>query len=157
VIREAQFKISKTIPNTALAVTYDTGEWNDIHPLNKKDIAKRLFLGARKIVYNENIVHSGPQFQSYTIDKDKIILSFENFGNGLKSIGGEALRHFAIASEDKKFVWANAIIKGNKVIVSHPDIKEPKAVRYAWSDNPEDANLINKEGLLASPFRTDNW
>ncbi|MCA5004636.1 beta galactosidase jelly roll domain-containing protein [Sphingobacterium sp. WQ 366] len=156
-IREAQFKISKIIPHTALAVTYDTGEWNDIHPLNKKDIAERLFLGARKIVYNEKVVHSGPQFQNYTIDKDKIILTFETLGAGLKTNDGQMLRQFAIANESKKFFWANAVIKGNKIIVSHPEIKEPKAVRYAWADNPEEANLINHEGLLASPFRTDNW
>ena len=155
-IREAQLQAFKTIPNTTLAVTYDIGEWNDIHPLNKKDMAKRLFLGVRKVVYGEKIVYSGPVYKDMKIDGDKIIISFTETGRGLMARGGK-LKHFAIAGEDKKFVWADAVIRGNKVIVSCKDVEHPVAVRYAWSDNPEDANLCNKEGLLASPFRTDNW
>lgn len=156
-IRDAQFKISKKVPNTFLATTYDTGEWNDIHPLNKKDIAKRLMLGARSVVYKEKLISSGPVYDSFKIINDKIEISFEENGSKLKVKNNELLKHFAIAGEDKKFVWANAVIKGDRIVVSHPDIKQPKAVRYAWSDNPEDANLINQEGLLASPFRTDDW
>jgi sialate O-acetylesterase len=144
------------IPHTALAVTYDVGEWNDIHPLNKKDMAYRLFLGARKLVFGEKIVASGPLYKDMKVEGDKIILTFTETGGGLTS-NGKPLKHFAIAGEDKKFVWANAVIKGNKVIVSHKDVPNPVAVRYAWANNPEDANLRNKEGLLASPFRTDNW
>lgn len=155
-IREAQLKVAKSVPHTALAVTYDVGEWNDIHPLNKKDVARRLFLGARKIAYGERLVSSGPIFQDMKIENDKIVLTFTEIGSGLSSRGG-ALKHFAIAGENKKFVWANAVIKGNKVIVSSKEIEKPVAVRYAWSNNPEEANLCNKEGLLASPFRTDNW
>jgi sialate O-acetylesterase len=155
-IREAQFKTALAVPNTALAVTYDLGEWNDIHPLNKKDVSKRLFLAARKLVYGDKIVSSGPLYKNMKVEGDKIVLTFTELGSGLISKNGP-LRHFAIAGEDKKFIWANAIIKGNKVIVSAKDIKNPVAVRYAWSNNPEDANLVNKEGLLASPFRTDNW
>lgn len=155
-IREAQLKAARNIDNTALAVTYDLGEWNDIHPLNKKDMAQRLFLGARKLVYKEKVVASGPVFTDMKIEGNKIILSFTNTGSGLTS-NGQPLKHFAIAGEDKKFVWADAVIKGNKVIVSHKDVPNPVAVRYAWADNPDDANLKNKEGLLASPFRTDEW
>lgn len=155
-IREAQLQTFKTVPYTALAVTYDVGEWNDIHPLNKKDVAKRLFLGARKIVYGEKVVHSGPVYKDMEIVDDKIIISFAETGKGLMAKGGK-LQHFAIAGEDKQFVWAEAVIRGNKVIVSSKDVKKPVAVRYAWCDNPEGANLCNKEGLLASPFRTDNW
>lgn len=155
-IREAQLKAARNIDNTALAVTYDLGEWNDIHPLNKKDVAQRLFLGARKLVYKEKVVASGPVFTDMKIEGNKIILSFTNTGSGLTS-NGQPLKHFAIAGEDKKFVWADAVIKGNKVIVSHKDVPNPVAVRYAWADNPDDANLKNKEGLLASPFRTDEW
>lgn len=155
-IREAQLKTAKSIPNTALAVTYDIGEWNDIHPMNKKDVAHRLFLGARKIVYGEKIVSSGPVYKEMKIDGDRIIVTFDEIGSGLSS-KGKPLRHFAIAGIDRKFVWANAVIKGNKVIVSNPEIKNPVAVRYAWANNPEDANLCNKEGLLASPFRSDDW
>ena len=155
-IREAQLQAFKTIPNTTLAVTYDLGEWNDIHPLNKKDMAKRLFLGARKVVYGEKLVCSGPIYKEMKVEGDKIIITFTETGRGLMAKGG-ILKHFAIAGENRQFVWADAVIRGNKVIVSSKDVKQPVAVRYAWSDNPEDANLCNKEGLLASPFRTDNW
>ena len=155
-IREAQLQAFKTIPNTALAVTYDVGEWNDIHPLNKKDMAKRLFLGARKVVYGEKLVYAGPVYKDMKVEGNKIIITFTETGRGLMAKGG-ILKHFAIAGEDRRFVWADAVIRGNKVIVSSKDVKQPVAVRYAWSDNPKDANLCNKEGLLASPFRTDNW
>lgn len=155
-IREAQLNTFKTIPHTALAVTYDVGEWNDIHPLNKKDVAKRLFLGARKVVFGEKVTHSGPIYKDMKIEGDKIVITFTETGRGLMAKGG-TLKHFAIAGEDRQFVWADAVIRGNKVIVSSKEVKQPVAVRYAWSDNPDEANLCNKEGLLASPFRTDNW
>ena len=155
-LRDAQLNVAKTINNTALAVTYDIGEWNDIHPLNKKDVAKRLFLGARKIIYNEKLVSSGPLYKDMKVEGDKIIITFTETGSGLTS-NGKKLQHFAIAGEDRKFVWAEAVINNNKVIVSCKDVNNPVAVRYGWSDNPEDGNLKNKEGLLASPFRTDNW
>ena len=155
-IREAQLNAFKTIPNTALAVNYDIGEWNDIHPLNKKTLAQRLFLGARKLVYGEKVTASGPIYKDMKISGNKIIITFTETGKGLVAKGGE-LKHFAIAGADKKFVWADAVIKGNTVVVSSKDVPEPVAVRYAWADNPDDANLTNKEGLLASPFRTDNW
>ena len=155
-IREAQLNTFKTTPNTVLAVTYDVGEWNDIHPLNKKAVAQRLFLGARKVVYGEKVTHSGPVYKDMKIEGDKIVISFTETGRGLMAKGG-TLKHFAIAGEDKQFVWAEAVIRGNKVVVSSKSVKNPVAVRYAWSDNPDEANLCNKEGLLASPFRTDNW
>ena len=156
-IREAQLQTFKTIPNTALAVTYDVGEWNDIHPLDKKTMAKRLFLGARKVVFGEKLTYSGPIYKDMKIEGDKIIITFTETGKGLAVRNGGALKHFAIAGEDQKFVWADAVIKGNTVVVSSKEVKNPVAVRYAWANNPDDANLINKEGLLASPFRTDNW
>ena len=155
-IREAQLNTFMTVPNTALAVTYDSGEWNDIHPLDKKTVAQRLFLCARKLVYGERVTSSGPVYKSMRVEGDKVIISFTETGKGL-AVRGDKLRHFAIAGEDRRFVWADAVIKGNTVIVSSKEVKNPVAVRYAWSDNPEDANLCNKEGLLASPFRTDNW
>lgn len=155
-IREAQLQAFKTIPNTALAVTYDVGEWNDIHPLNKKAVAQRLFLGARKAVYGEKVTASGPVYKDMKVDGDKIIITFTETGRGLMAKGGE-LKHFAIAGADRKFVWADAIIKDNKVIVSSKEVQNPVAVRYAWADNPDGANLCNKDGLLASPFRTDDW
>lgn len=156
-IREAQLQAFKNIPNTALAVIYDVGEWNDIHPLDKKTMAQRLFLGARKVVYGEKVTSSGPVYRDMKIDGDKIIISFTETGKGLAVRNGKVLKHFAIAGEDQQFVWADAVIKGNTVVVSSKDVPNPVAVRYAWADNPDDANLINKDGLLASPFRTDNW
>ena len=155
-IRDAQFRTALSVPHTELAVTYDAGEWNDIHPLDKKTVAHRLFLGARRLVYGEKVTASGPLYKDMQVDGDRIVLSFTETGRGLACRGKE-LKHFAIAGEDRKFVWAKAVIRGNKVVVSSPEVKHPVAVRYAWSDNPSDANLCNKDGLLASPFRTDNW
>lgn len=156
-LREAQFNVARSVPGTALAVTYDVGEWNDIHPLDKKTMARRLFLGARKLVYGEKLVASGPMYEGMEVDGDRIILSFTDVGRGLASRDGKELKHFAIAGADRNFVWAEAEIKGDKVVVHSPEVEHPVAVRYAWSDNPEEANLCNKDGLLASPFRTDNW
>ena len=155
-IRDAQFRTALSVPHTELAVTYDAGEWNDIHPLDKKTVAHRLFLGARRLVYGEKVNASGPLDKDMQVAGDRIVLSFTETGRGLACRGKE-LKHFAIAGEDRKFVWAKAVIRGNKVVVSSPEVKHPVAVRYAWSDNPSDANLCNKDGLLASPFRTDNW
>ena len=155
-LREAE-AMSLGMKATGMAVTMDLGEWNDIHPLDKKDVGMRLALVAEKIAYGNNkIVFSGPTFQSAAIDGDKIIISFTNTGGGLIAKGETQLRYFAIAGADKKFVWARAVIDGDKVIVSSDDIKQPRYVRYAWADNPDGANLYNKEGLPAAPFRTDN-
>ena len=154
-LREAQLR-TLAVPNTGMAVAIDIGEWNDIHPLNKKDVGERLALAAQKIAYGEKkVVHSGPMYKSMKVKGNKIILSFEEIGSGLIAKGGESLQQFAIAEEDKKFVWAEAEIKGNKVVVWSDKVDKPVAVRYAWADNPEDANLYNEEGLPASPFRTD--
>jgi len=153
--RESQLK-SLSVPNTAMAVAIDLGEWNDIHPDNKKDVGERLALGALKIVYGENMVYSGPIYQSSTIEGNKIILSFNHIGSGLITNDGEAPAEFAIAGADKKFVWAKTKIEGNKIIVWSGAVSNPMFVRYAWADNPVNPNLYNKEGLPASPFRTDN-
>lgn len=152
-LRDAQLQSLKT-DNTAMAVTIDIGEWNDIHPLNKKDVGHRLARAAEHLAYGNNeVVYSGPLFKSQKIKKQKIILSFDHIGSGLISKG--PLKEFAIAGSDKKFVWAKAQIKGNTIEVWSPEIAQPKYVRYAWADNPEHANLYNKEGLPASPFKTD--
>ncbi len=153
-LRESQLK-TLAVPNTAMAVAIDLGEWNDIHPDNKKDIGERLALAALKIAYSENIVHSGPVFQSSIIEGNKIIIHFASIGSGLITNDGEEPAEFAIAGADKKFVWAKAKIDGDKVIVWSDAIKDPMYVRYAWADNPVNPNLFNKEGLPASPFRTD--
>jgi sialate O-acetylesterase len=152
-LREAQLK-SLSVINTGMAVAIDLGEWNDIHPDNKKDVGDRLALVANKMVYGKDVVYSGPIFQSATIEANTIKLSFTNIGSGLLANDGEELREFAIAGADKKFVWAKAKIEGDKIIVSSDAVPKPMYVRYAWADNPE-VNLYNKEGLPASPFRTD--
>jgi sialate O-acetylesterase len=156
-LREAQLK-ALSVPNTGMAVTIDIGEWNDVHPLNKKDVGKRLALAAQKVAYgDEEVVYSGPLYKSMEVDGSKIILTFTNIGSGLIAKGGDKLKHFAIAGVDKKFVWAEAKIIGDKVIVWNDNIINPVAVRYAWAGNPDGANLYNKEGLPASPFRTDDY
>lgn len=156
-LREAQLK-SLSLPKTGMAVTIDIGEWNDIHPLDKKDVGKRLSLLARKIAYNEkNLVASGPIYKSMKVDGNKIILTFTNTGSGLIAKGKDDLNYFSICGKDKKFIWAKAKIENNKVVVWNDKIVNPVAVRYAWADNPEGANLYNKEGLPAAPFRTDNF
>jgi sialate O-acetylesterase len=139
-----------------LAVTIDIGEWNDIHPLNKMDVGKRLALVARKVAYgDDSIVFSGPTYKTMTVKGRRVILTFDNTGSGLCAKGSRKLRYFAIAGEDMKFIWAKARIRGNKVIVRGKKIRKPVAVRYAWADDPEGANLYNREGLPAAPFRTD--
>ena len=155
-LREAQLH-ALSVPNTGMAVAIDAGEWNDIHPLDKKDIGDRLALAAEKIAYGERgLVSSGPIFQSATVENDKIIIRFTNIGSGLMIKDGTELNQFAIAGADKKFVWAKATIDGDSVVVTNDVVPNPVYVRYAWADNPEGANLYNKEGLPASPFRTDS-
>lgn len=155
VLRESQLK-TLSVPNTGMAVTIDLGEWNDIHPDNKKDVGTRLALAAEKVAYGEkDVVYSGPVYQSSKVEGNRIIITFNNTGSGLIANDGEELSQFAIAGADKKFVWAKAKIEGDKIIVWNENIPDPVYVRYAWADNPDGANLYNKEGLPASPFRTD--
>ncbi len=155
-LREAQLNTLE-VPCTGMAVAIDIGEWNDIHPLNKKDVGDRLALAARGIAYDEELVYSGPIYQSMEIEGDSIRLSFDHTGSGLKALGDNALHHFAIAGNDQEFKWAQAKIDGDEVVVWNDEIENPLHVRYAWADNPEKANLYNNEGLPASPFRTDDW
>ena len=155
-LREAQLK-SLSLPNTAMAVAIDIGEWNDIHPLNKKEVGHRLCMAAESVAYDDkSVVSSGPLYKAMKVRGNKIILSFTNAGGGLTAKDDGELRYFSIAGADKKFAWAEAKIKNNKVVVWNSKILHPIAVRYAWADNPEGANLYNKEGLPASPFRTDD-
>lgn len=153
-LREAQLK-ALSAPNTAMVVAIDLGEWNDIHPDNKKDVGERLALAAFKLGYGENLVYSGPVCQSAEIEGNKISIRFSHTGSGLITKDGEAPAEFAIAGADKKFVWANARIENDKIIVWNESVKEPLYVRYAWADNPVNPNLYNREGLPASPFKSD--
>jgi sialate O-acetylesterase len=152
--REAQLQ-SLSVPNTGMAVAIDLGEWNDIHPDQKKPVGDRLALAAEKIAYGEDVVYSGPIYRSAQTEGNKIILNFSNTGSGLITNDGEELSEFAIAGEDKKFVWAHARIEGDKLIVWSDEVPHPKYVRYAWADNPVNPNLYNKEGLPASPFQAE--
>jgi sialate O-acetylesterase len=155
-LREAQNQ-ALTLPNTAVAVTIDLGEWNDIHPLNKKDIGQRLALAARNLAYGEkDIIYSGPVLKSHRVEGNKVLLTFDQVGQGIVSSDSEALRWFAVAGDDRKFFWAKAEILGKDRIALHSEqVKSPKYARYAWQDNPEDVNFYNSAGLPASPFRTD--
>lgn len=155
VLRESQ-SAALDLPATGQAVIIDIGAAHDIHPRNKHDVGYRLALAARKIAYGESVlVHSGPVYESYSISGGNIVVKFKHSDGGLlSSNGGSNLRGFEIAAEDAVFVPAEAIAQGDQVVVSSPEIANPKYVRYAWSANPEDADLINGEGLPASPFRT---
>jgi sialate O-acetylesterase len=154
-LREAQLMTLK-YPNTGMAVTIDIGDPKDIHPRNKLDVGKRLFLLARKVAYGEDITASGPLYQFAKVEGEKIRISFSSTGSGLTIKDGDILNGFAVAGSNKKFYWADAKIMGNEVLVSSPKVPNPQTVRYSWEDSPE-GNLINQEGLPASPFRTDNW
>ena len=138
-----------------MAVAIDVGTYDDIHPRNKQPVGARLALAARAVAYGETLTYSGPVFQSMKIEGGKAVLSFEHTGNGLEARGG-ALKGFIIAGEDKVWREATAEIKGNSVIVGSAEVSKPVAVRYAWNKYPE-ATLFNKEGLPATPFRTDDW
>jgi sialate O-acetylesterase len=154
-LREAQ-RMALRLPNTGMAVAIDIGEAYDIHPRNKQDVGKRLALAARRVAYDEDLVHSGPLYQSMEIQGDDVEITFDSEGSGLMAQGG-TLKGFTIAGSDKKFYEAKATIIGaNKLVVSSEKVKDPVAVRYGWANNPV-VNLYNKEGLPASPFRTDDW
>jgi sialate O-acetylesterase len=156
-LREAQ-TMALALPNTGMAVIHDIGEWDNIHPSDKKDVGERLSLAAQKIAYGDDkIVYSGPTYESMKMENGKIYISFKNTGGGLAAGGSGELKYFAIAGADRKFVWASARIEGDKVVVWSDQVANPVSVRYAWARNPQGANLYNKEGLPASLFRTDDW
>ena len=152
-LREAQLK-TLDISNTGMAVTIDIGEWNDLHPLNKKDVGKRLALLAQKLAYGHDLVYSGPIYRTIKIEGYQMIITFTETGSGLVVKDGGELRGFEIAGKDYHFFQANAKIENDQVVVWNALVPKPVAVRYAWADNPEGANLYNQEGLPASPFRT---
>ncbi|WP_198661793.1 glycoside hydrolase family 97 catalytic domain-containing protein [Lewinella sp. IMCC34183] len=154
VMREAQVQ-SLQLDNTGLATTIDIGEWNDIHPMNKRDVGHRLAVLAERQVYGDDVVASGPTFRELKIAGDRAILSFDHVAGGLRSSDGKPLRHFSIAGADGRFVRANATIEGKTVIVSSEEVTAPVAVRYAWADAPDHINFYNSADLPARPFRTD--
>jgi len=154
-LREAQLLATRVLPNVGMAVITDLGEKMDIHPKRKAEVGTRLALAARALAYQQNIVYSGPEYHDMKVDGDRIILSFKHVGGGLVAKDGD-LKGFTICGKDRTFVPAQAKIVGDTVVVSSPEVKEPVAVRYGWLNFPE-VNLFNKEGLPATPFRTDDF
>ena len=153
-LREAQL-MTNALKNTGMAVTIDIGESNTIHPKDKKDVGERLALWALAKNYDKDIEYSGPLYQGYWIEGEKIRIAFSCAESGLVFKDGK-VRGFAIAGKDKQFVWADAEIDGTTILVFSAKIKQPVAVRYAWDIDPEIC-LYNKAYLPASPFRTDDW
>ena len=138
-----------------MAVSIDVGEAKNLHPPRKEEVGHRLALWALGTTYGEKLVYSGPLYDAMKIEGESVRLQFRHIGCGLESRGGP-LKGFAIAGNDHIFHWAQARIEGDTIVVSSPDVQAPVAVRYAWASSP-DCNLYNKEGLPASPFRTDDW
>lgn len=153
--RDAQRRALE-LPRTGMAVAVDIGEWNDIHPLNKKEVGRRLALEAERVAYgNKEVVSSGPLYQSMKITDGSIVLSFTSVGSGIYA--NSRLEGFQIAGADGSYVWAKAVVLSkNTVKVWSEKVPHPKEVRYAWDDNPAGSNLKNKEGLPASPFTTED-
>jgi sialate O-acetylesterase len=153
-LREAQSMTAANIPNGGQAVIIDIGDEKDIHPRNKQDVGRRLALVALAKTYGKDMEYSGPVFDSMTIDGNVARLKFTHAGGMTSKSTDGKVKGFAIAGEDKTFVWADATIEGDTVLVSSPKVEKPIAVRYGWADNPE-VSLYNSAGLPASPFRTD--
>jgi sialate O-acetylesterase len=166
-IREAQ-AMATTLPDTGMATIIDVGDPYEVHGRDKIDVGVRLSLVARHLVYGEDIVYAGPSYDAMALEGNKIRISFKHTGSGLMigappwtpsgiipPVAGE-LKGFAIAGSNKKWVWAQARINGDQVIVSSDQVVHPVAVRYGWADNPP-CNLYNREKLPAAPFRTDDW
>jgi sialate O-acetylesterase len=151
-IREAQLLTSKSMPHTALVVTTDVGDAEDIHPTRKEPVGARLALAARALAYGEKIVFSGPVYESMRVEGNRAIIEFSHIGGGLMAKDGP-LKGFAVAGKDLEYVEANATIQNGTVVVSSDQVAVPYAVRYGWDYAPE-VNLFNAEGLPASPFRT---
>ena len=154
--REQFLKMLDTVKNSGMAVTIDVGEAQNIHPQNKQDVGRRLAQWALAKTYGKDIVASGPLYKSSRQEAGQIVVEFNYVAGGLAARDGGKLTGFAIAGADKKFVWAAARIVGETVVVSSPAVPSPVAVRYAWANNPP-CNLVNKAGLPASPFRSDDW
>ncbi|MEM7396944.1 MAG: sialate O-acetylesterase, partial [Verrucomicrobiota bacterium] len=157
-VRESQAMAMNKLKNVGQAVIIDIGMANDIHPKNKEDVGKRLARWALNRDYGmKEICPNGPLYQSMSVKGNKAVLDFELYGSALMAWDKQALKGFAIAGEDRKFVWANAKMTGKQQVeVWSDEVAQPAAVRYGWADNPE-GNLYNRVGLPASPFRTDDW
>ncbi|MEQ9454700.1 MAG: sialate O-acetylesterase [Phycisphaeraceae bacterium] len=158
-LRESQLRVSQSLPNTGLIVTIDVGNPTDIHPLDKHTVGKRLALWALEAAYNHDINGQAPHFWEVNFDtgSNEVELKFANAAAGLTTSDGGPPRGFVISGPDMRFRWAQARIEGDTVYVSEAKVTDPRAVRYAWDDNPSWANLVSGDGLPVSPFRTDKW
>ena len=157
-IQRESMEAALRLPNTGRAITVDLDEAANLHPLNKQDVGSRLALVARKVAYGENVLASGPSYRRHTIRDGRMVVRFDHAGDGLVARSEDgAIGAFAIAGEDRKFVWAKARLEGDHVVVWSEAVPHPVAVRYAWADNPPTPNLYNRAGLPAVPFRTDRW
>jgi sialate O-acetylesterase len=154
-LREAQLMTARNVANCGMAVNIDLGAPNNIHPLTKSEVGRRLAVLAEAKTYGQKVPYSGPEYESYTIERGQIRLSFRH-AQDMKTADGGRLKGFAVAGADHKFHWADARIEGNTIVVSSPAVDDPLAVRYAWDDDPA-CNLTNHSNLPASPFRTDQW
>jgi sialate O-acetylesterase len=164
-LREAQ-QTALALANTGMAVTLDIGEAQNIHPLNKQDVGLRLALPALKLAYQRDLVFSGPVFQNFFREGKIIRVIFQHTGSGLmvgkkdglapvQEIKKGKLNEFEIAGPDGRWFPAEAKIEGHSVVVWHAQVPQPVAMRYAFSANPKQGNLYNREGLPAAPFRSD--
>ena len=168
-LRESQARVAQTLPDSGLAVTIDLGSAFTVHPTDKQDVGARLAnLALAKTYERKDVPYASPIYQSYTLEGDKVHIRFAP-GSGelmvgekkglepVREVHGGKLSWFEIAGEDRKFVWAEASIAGDSVMVSAAGVPRPVAVRYAWARNPEGSNLYSRAGLPVSPFRTDDW
>ncbi len=156
-LREAQTMTQDRLPNSGQAVIIDIGEASDIHPRNKLEVAKRLARWALAHDYERDIVCQSPRYESMKSEGDSIVLKFKDVGGGLRTVDAPEVKGFAVAGEDRKWIWAEAkITAADQVTVRTSAVPKPVAVRYAWADNPV-CNLYNKVGLPVTPFRTDDW
>jgi sialate O-acetylesterase len=156
-VRESQ-AAALSLPNTGQVVAIDLGQAEELHPRNKQDVAARLALAARQVAYGQRIVSSGPAYRRHTVAGGRVTIELADPGGGLVSrAGGGPIPGFAVAGEDRRFVWAQAKIQGDKVVVWSEQVTKPVAVRYLWTNSPTAPALYNREGLPVAPFRTDTW
>jgi sialate O-acetylesterase len=154
-LRDAQLYTSRTVPNTAMAVITDVGNAADIHPKQKEPVGARLALAARAVAYGEAVEYSGPVYESMSVDGNRVVLRFTHAGKGLDTKYGAALG-FTVAGEDRKFYNALAEVRGDRVIVWCDKVDRPVAMRFGWANCPV-CDFWNRDGLPASPFRTDDF
>ncbi len=154
-VREAQARVARTLPRCALVVTVDLGTWDDVHPPDKEPVGDRLTLAARALAYGDKVASTGPVYESAKVDKDSVVVAFIRASGCLGPRDG-SLRGFAVAGDDRRFLKADAVVRGDAVVVSSPRVPHPVAVRYGWADYPT-GNLIDADGLPAAPFRSDDF